>query len=48
MTGIANFAFDLMVLFFAFLALVSVVILCGLPTIFRAFDAYLAKLNSLN
>ena len=48
MTDTANFAFILMTLFFALLALATVATLCGLPAMLRAFDAYIAKSNTLN
>ena len=48
MTDTANFAFVLMTLFFALLALTTVATLCGLPAMLRAFDAYIAKSNTLN
>jgi len=46
MTDTANLALDLMMIFFALLALGGVVTLCGLPAILRSFDADLAKLDS--
>jgi len=46
MTDTANLALNLMMIFFALLALTTVVTLCGLPAILRSFDADLAKLDS--
>jgi hypothetical protein len=46
MTDTANLALNLMMIFFALLALATVVTLCGLPAILRSFDADLAKLDS--
>jgi len=46
MTDTANLALDLMMIFFALLALGGVVALCGLPAILRSFDVDLAKLDS--
>lgn len=48
MTDTANLALALMMIFFAVLALVTVATLCGLPAMLRAFDAYIAKSNTLN
>jgi len=48
MTDTANFAFVLMTLFFAVLALVTVTTLYRLPAMLRAFDACITKSDSLN
>lgn len=48
MTDTADLAFVLMTFFFAVFALATVATLCRLPAMLRAFDAYIAKSNTLN